>query len=178
MKLEIGKLVPAFQLKGIDGKQHSLSDLRGQHATVVIFSCNHCPYVRAWEGRLIALQRDFSAKGVRFIAINANDAKNYPEDSFDEMTKRAAEQGYNFPYLYDETQQTARAYEAERTPEVFVLDAQLKLRYHGAPDDHYEDPKGVTKRYLKDALDALLASREPSVKETPPVGCTIKWKKN
>jgi peroxiredoxin len=177
MKLEIGGTAPDFQLKSIGGKRHSLPDLRGQRATVVIFSCNHCPYVRAWEDRFIDLQRDFSAKGVRFIAINANDAKAYPDDSFDLMVKRAAEKGYNFPYLHDESQQTARAYGAERTPEVFLLDAQLKLRYHGAPDDNYEEPGKVRKRYLKDAIEALLAGKDPMVKETPPVGCTIKWKK-
>lgn len=177
MKIEVGATVPDFRLKGIDGKQHSLPDLRGQKATVIVFSCNHCPYVRAWEDRLIALQRDFSAKGVRFIAINANDTKTYPDDSFDQMVKRAAEKGYNFPYLHDESQQTARAYGAERTPEVFLLDAQMKLRYHGAPDDNYEDPRKVKKSYLKDATAALLAGKDPLVQETPPVGCTIKWKK-
>ena len=176
MTVEIGSSAPEFQLKGIDGQSHSLRDLRGQHATVVFFSCNHCPYVRAWEDRLIGLQRDYFAKGVRFIAINANDARAYPDDSFEQMIVRAAAKGYNFPYLWDETQQTARAWGAERTPEIFLLDSQLKLRYHGAPDDNYEYADQVSRHYLKDALEAVLAKQRPPIEQTPPVGCTIKWK--
>ena len=176
MAVEIGSTVPEFQLKSIDGQSHALRDLRGGQATVVLFSCNHCPYVHAWEERLIGLQRDYFTKGVRFIAINANDAQAYPDDSFEQMIARAAEKGYNFPYLRDESQQTARAYGAQRTPEVFLLDAELKLRYHGAPDDNYEDPDQVSQHYLKDALEAVLAKGTPAIQETPPVGCTIKWK--
>lgn len=176
MVLNIGYQAPDFQLKGIDGKLHSLKDLQGQKATVVVFSCNHCPYVKAYEDRLIALQRDYYPKGVRFIAINSNDDKKYPEDSFENMVKRAQEKGYNFPYLRDETQETARAYGVQRTPEVFLLDQQLKLRYHGTIDDNWEHPESVTKRYLREALEAVLKGQEPKIKETAPVGCTIKWR--
>ncbi len=175
-RLNMGEKAPDFQLKGIDGRIHSLADLRGQKATVVVFSCNHCPYVRAYEDRLIQIQREYFPKGVRFLAINANDARKYPEDGFENMIQRAAEKGYNFPYLRDETQQTARAYGAERTPEIFLLDQELKLRYHGTIDDNWEHPEWVTRHYLRQALDAVLAGEAPKIQETQPVGCTIKWK--
>ena len=169
------KAIP-FDLPGVDDKNHALSDYADKEAIVVIFSCNHCPYVRAWEDRMIQIQADYADKGVQLIAINANDATKYPEDSFPKMKERAQEKGFDFPYLYDETQEVARAYGAERTPEVFVFDKNGVLCYHGAIDDNYEDPNAVTKHYLRDALDAVLAGREPPIKETPPVGCTIKWK--
>jgi peroxiredoxin len=165
-----------FHLKGIDGKVHSLADLRGQKATVVVFSCNHCPYVRAYEDRLIAIQRDYYNKGVRFIFINSNDDQKYPDDGFEKMIERAQQKGYNFPYLRDESQETAHAYGAERTPEIFLFDQNLKLCYHGTIDDNWEKPEKVTRHYLREALDAVLRGQEPTIKETAPVGCTIKWK--
>lgn len=167
---------PDFALKGTDGKTYKLSDYKNKKAVAVIFSCNHCPYVKAYEDRMIALAKEYQPKSVQFLVISSNDPGKYPEDSFDNMAKRAKEKGYLFPYLYDETQQIAKAYGAQRTPEVFLFDAAMRLRYHGAIDDQYEDPSKVTKRYLKDALDAVLAGREPAIQETPPVGCTIKWK--
>jgi peroxiredoxin len=174
--LNYGDQAPDFQLKGVDGRIYKLSDYKGKKAVVVIFSCNHCPYVKAYEDRMIALAREYAPKGVQFLVINSNDPTKYPEDSFDNMVKRAQEKGYPFPYLHDETQQIARAYGAQRTPEVFLFDSATKLRYHGTIDDNPQDPAKVTKRYLKDALDAVLAGREPDLKETQPVGCTIKWK--
>jgi len=132
--------------------------------------------VKAYEDRMIALAKEYQPKGVAFVLINANDPLKYPDDSFENMIKRAKEKNYPFPYLHDETQQIAKAYGAQRTPEIFLFDVNLKLRYHGAIDDNYEDPNKVTKRYFKDALDALLAGKEPALKDTPPVGCTIKWK--
>jgi peroxiredoxin len=174
--LKFGDSAPTFSLKGVDGQTHSLDELKGEKGTAVIFSCNHCPYVKAYEDRMIQLAKEYQPKGIAFVLINANDPVKYPEDSFENMQKRAREKGYPFPYLWDETQEVAHAYEAERTPEVFLFDAELKLRYHGAIDDNWEDPARVTKQYLKDALEALLAGREPEVKETQPVGCTIKWK--
>lgn len=176
MALQIGAQAPAFSLRGVDDKTHSLDELKGEKGTVVIFSCNHCPYVKAYEDRIIELAKAYQPKGIAFVLINANDPVKYPEDSFENMKKRAQEKGYPFPYLWDETQEIAKAYGAERTPEVFLFDSQLKLRYHGTIDDNWEDPAKVTKRYLKDALEALLAGREPEVQETQPVGCTIKWK--
>ncbi|MCX8103235.1 MAG: thioredoxin family protein [Candidatus Bipolaricaulota bacterium] len=174
--LKYGDPAPDFQLKGVDGKLYKLCDYKNKKAVAVIFSCNHCPYVKAYEDRMIALAREYEPKGVQFLVINSNDPTKYPEDSFDNMIKRAKEKGYPFPYLHDETQQVAKAYSAQRTPEVFLFDAAMKLRYHGTIDDHYEDPSKVTKRYFKDALDAVLAGKDPGLKDTQPVGCTIKWK--
>jgi peroxiredoxin len=175
-KLAIGDEIIPFKLPGTDGAEHSTDDFADKQALVVIFSCNHCPYVRAWEDRMVEVQKDYADKGVQLIAVNANDDVKYPEDSFEEMKKRAAEKGFNFPYLRDETQEVARAYGAERTPEVFVFDRDRKLRYHGAIDDNYENPQLVRRSYLREALDALLAGSEVPTAETPPVGCTIKWR--
>ncbi len=175
-KLRIGDPAIPFRLPGTDGREHALDDYADRQAVVVIFSCNHCPYVRAWEDRMVAIQRDYAPRGVQFLVISSNDPEQYPEDSFDRMKERAREKGYNFPYLFDATQEVARAYGAQRTPEVFVFDRDRRLRYHGAIDDHYEDPKQVRRHYLREALDAVLAGGEPAVPQTPPVGCTIKWR--
>jgi peroxiredoxin len=174
--LSIGDNAIPFELPGIDGQTYSLDQYGDQQAIAVIFSCNHCPYVLAWEDRLIQLQADYADKGVQFIAINANDAEKYPADSFDGMKSHAAEKNMNFPYLHDESQEIARAYGAERTPEIFLFDSTGKLRYHGAPDDNYENPDAVSQQYLRDALEAVLSGSAPATAETPPKGCTIKWK--
>jgi len=163
-----------FSLPGVDGATHALAQY-DEPALAVVFSCNHCPYVQAWEGRLIALQREYGDRGFRLVAVSANDADRYPEDSFDAMRERARRQAYNFDYLYDESQETARAYGAMRTPEVFLFDRDRRLVYHGAVDDS-RDEQAVSHRYLRDAVEAVLAGREPEVAETQPVGCTIKWK--
>jgi len=175
--LDIGQTAPDFTLPGVDGKTHRLSDLLRDHrAVAVIFSCNHCPYVRAWEGRMIDLQRDYGERGVALVAINPNDAVRYPDDSFEAMQQRAQEEGFNFLYLRDESQDVARAYGAERTPHVYLLDGEGALRFRGAIDDNYERPEAVQHAYLRDALDAVLAGAAPPVETTPAVGCTIKWR--
>lgn len=177
MALSIGSDKITFTLKGADEKRHSWADLsKGKKATVIIFSCNHCPYVLAWEDRMIELGKSYGPRGVAFALINANDAEKYPADSFPEMVKRAKNKGYPFPYLHDEDQSVARAYGATRTPEAFVFDAQGKLKYHGRIDDNYEDPQRVRSHDLKSALEAVLAGKPPDAAETPAVGCTIKWK--
>ena len=176
MSLRIGDKAIPFDLPGVDDKNHALSDYDDKPIVAVIFSCNHCPYVRAWEDRMIQIQADYADKGVQLIAINANDVKKYPADSFENMKIRAAEKGFNFPYLYDASQEVPRAYGATRTPEVFLFDADRRLRYHGAIDDNFENPHAVRQHYLRDAIEALLAGEEPAVDWTPPVGCTIKWK--
>ncbi|RME72189.1 MAG: thioredoxin family protein [Chloroflexi bacterium] len=175
-KLKIGDKAIPFALPGVDGEEHALADYADKKVLVVVFSCNHCPYVRAWEDRMVQIQADYADKGVQFLVINANDAQKYPDDSFEKMKERAQEKGFNFPYLYDETQEIARFYGAERTPEFFVFDSKGILRYHGALDDNYDDPSAVKQHYLRDALDAVLAGQTPPVQETPPVGCTVKWK--
>jgi len=174
--LQLGDSAPDFHLPGVDDRDHALADYADRSALVVIFSCNHCPYVRAWENRMVQLQNDFAQQGVQFIAINANNAETRPADSFPKMQERAVEQGFNFPYLHDESQRVARAYGAQRTPEVFVFDAARQLRYHGAIDDNYDDPAAVKQDYLREALNVVLANRQPAVGETPVVGCSIKWK--
>ena len=174
--LKLGNKAPAFALPGVDDKRHAMADYADKAAVVVIFSCNHCPYVRAWEDRMVQIQADYAGQGVQLIAINANDAIKYPADSFPQMKERAQAKGFNFPYLYDETQEVARAYGAQRTPEVFLFDNNRALRYHGVIDDNYDDPSAVRTHYLRQALDAVLANQVPPTAETPAVGCTIKWK--
>jgi peroxiredoxin len=174
--LKPGDEAIAFELPGVDDRRHALGDYADKEAVAVIFTCNHCPYARAWEDRIVQIQADYAEKGVQVIAINANDAEKYPADSFPKMKERAKEKGFNFPYLYDESQKTARAYGAQRTPEVFLFGKNHTLLYHGTVDDNYEDPKAVQNHYLRDALDAALADKEPPVAETLPIGCTIKWR--
>ena len=175
MSTALGGEAPQFDLPGVDGQNHSLDSYADAGVLVLVQSCNHCPYVQAWEGRLSAIASDYADRGVRVVAVNSNDADSHPEDSFDEMRKRSREQGFTFDYLYDEPQAFARALEAERTPEVFVYDRDRRLRYHGAIDDN-RDETGVSQQYLRDALDAVLAGSDPAVAETPPVGCTVKWR--
>ncbi|MCS6830353.1 MAG: thioredoxin family protein [Armatimonadota bacterium] len=175
MALELGKSVVDFSLPGVDGKTYSPADFADKPVLVVAFWCNHCPYVKAYEDRTIALAREFAGQ-VAFVAINANDAVKYPEDSYENMQARAKEKGYPFPYLHDESQEVARAYGATRTPEFFVFDQSRVLRYHGRLDDNWENPSEVRQQYLRDALNALLNGQEPPVAQTEPVGCTVKWK--
>ncbi len=174
--LKVGDKAIPFSLPGVDDKQHSLADYEDKNAVVVIFTCNHCPYVRAWEDRMVQIQSDYASKGIQLIAINANDPAKYPDDSFPKMKERAREKKFNFPYLHDETQKVALAYGAERTPEVFLFDGNGVLRYHGLIDDNYDDANAVKTHYLRDALDAGLAGKPVSIPDTRPVGCTIKWK--
>jgi peroxiredoxin len=171
-----GQKAISFNLPGVSGKEHALEEYSDKEAVVVVFSCNHCPYAQAWEDRLVEIQTDYAPRGVQLIMISSNDAAQYPDDSFPKMAERAAQKGFNFLYLYDESQEIAQAYGAERTPEVFVFDGERELRYHGAVDDNYDEPQAVENRYLRAALDAVLAGRLPQVTDTKPVGCTIKWK--
>jgi peroxiredoxin len=175
MTIALATEAPPFDLPGVDGAQHNLDDYADKPALAVVWSCNHCPYVQAWEGRLIALQREFGDRGFELVAISSNDADNYPEDSFEAMKTRAEQQGFNFDYLYDEDQSVLNAYGAERTPEVFLFDGDRRLVYHGAVDDSREE-EGVTQDYLRDAIEAALAGEAPPVSDTPPVGCTVKRK--
>ncbi len=176
-ELTIGAPAPDFKnLPGVDGKKYALSSFADKKVAVVVFSCNHCPYVQAYEDRMIGFQREYGSKGVQLIAINSNEIDHYPEDNFDAMVERAGLKGYNFPYLRDEDQSIASAYGATHTPEFFVLDEKRKLRYRGKFDDNYQNPKGVRATYVKNAVDALLAGKEIAEPETYSIGCTIKWK--
>lgn len=173
--LKLGDKAIDLTLIGVDDKTHSLSDYANK-LLVVIFSCNHCPYVRAWEDRLVKIQLDYANRGVQLITINSNDASKYPDDDFPGMKERARLKNFNFPYLHDMEQKVAKSYGAQRTPEVFLFDVQKILRYHGTIDDNYDDPRAVKIHYLRNALDALLQGKKVSLGETEPVGCTIKWK--
>lgn len=174
--LKIGSSAPDFNLPGIDGKRYSLSSFADKQALVVIFSCNHCPYVQAYEGRMKQIQADYQNKGVVLIAINSNEDKGYPEDSFENMKKRASTEKFNFLYLRDDSQSVARAYDATHTPEIFLFNKERKLVFHGKIDDNWQEPKKVQNHYLRNAIDELLVGKEISVPETYTIGCTIKWK--
>lgn len=176
MAISIGERAPDFELPGTDGSHHALSANGPAAATVAYWTCNHCPYALAWHERMLDVARDYADRGVRVLAINSNDAERYPADSFEAMVERVEQEGeWPHPYLYDETQEVARAWGAEKTPHVFVLDPELKLRYLGAPDADYDDPS-LGAAWVRAALDAVLEGRDPERQETPAVGCTIKWK--
>ena len=169
----LGEPAPTFRLPDTDGALHAPG---AAPATVVVFTCNHCPYALAWHERLIDVARDYSARGVQMLAINPNDAERYPRDSPQAMRERVARGEFDgVPYLRDETQQVARAYDAKTTPDVFVLDAEGVLRYRGAPDGDYEEPSAHA-AWLRAALNAVLEGRGPDLAETKPVGCSIKWR--
>jgi peroxiredoxin len=176
-RIRIGEKAPDFNLPGVDGKTYSFASFQNEPVLVVMFTCNHCPYVQAYEDRLIAIRRDYADQGVSLVAVNANEIKNYPEDSFPHMVKRAKAKGYNFPYLRDEDQTVAAAYGATYTPEVFVLDPERRLRYTGRIDDNWQQPDKVASHDLRNAIEALLRNQSLSQTETHAIGCTIKWAK-
>lgn len=174
--LKTGSKLPVFDLPGIDGKNYSLESFKGSKILVVMFTCNHCPYVRAYESRLISLQESFKSKGVQFIAINSNNEENYPEDNFENMLKRAKEKKYNFPYLRDKTQEVAKIFGASFTPEIFVFDEHKTLQYHGRIDDNWQEPDKVTKHNLREAIEAILSGKPVDRANTQAIGCTVKWR--
>ena len=175
-KLKIDSSIPGFSLTGVDDNTYSLNDFSDKKILIVIFSCNHCPYVQAYEDRIIALQNEFEKDGVQIVAINSNDDIKYPDDSFDEMKKRAAARGFNFPYLRDDTQEVAKAFGATHTPQIFLFNNDRKLKYEGKIDDNWQEPGKVKSTYLNDAIIEVLNGKEVSVPETFSIGCTIKWK--
>lgn len=176
-KLKPGAKAPDFALPSVAGTTVRLVDQLARHrATVVLFISNHCPYVAAYIPRLIQLQSEFSGKA-RFVGICSNDAHAFPEDSFEKMKLKSQDWGLNFPYLRDEDQSVARAYGAERTPEVFVLDSNGLCRYEGGIDDNYQHVDKVKQRPLRDAIQALVDGKAVAQPQTYALGCTIKWKK-
>jgi peroxiredoxin len=170
--LALGSPAPDFALPATDGQRYTLATFQAENLLTIIFSANHCPYVAAWEDRMIALGAEFGGRNVGFAVVSSLDATKYPLDSFAEMAKRAHEKHYPFPYLYDESQAVARAFGATRTPEVFVFDADRRLRYHGAIDSDFEEGEN-REHYLRDALTALLAGESPAIAQTPPLGCRL-----
>lgn len=175
--VQMGTGAPNFvDLPGVDGLSHSLSEYRDAEILVVAFICNHCPYVIAVIDRLVDLQARFEGRSVRFVAISVNDVDHYPQDSLPNMVKFADEYGLNFPYLYDASQASARAYGAVCTPDIYVFDAERKLRYRGRIDDNWKEPELVTQQELADALTAMLDRRAVAADQKPSIGCSIKWK--
>lgn len=175
--LKIGSPIPQFSnLPGSDGKKYSLKDFDNKKILVIVFSCNHCPYVKAYEDRMIAFQKDYVDKNIQLVAINSNETQSYPEDNYDEMVRRAKAKGFNFPYLRDEDQSVATAFGATHTPEFFVFDEKRSLRYYGKFDDNHQNTDAVKVHYVENAVDVLLDGREVTESETHSIGCTIKWK--
>ncbi len=173
--LHAGDAAPDFALPGVDGKTYRLSDFAPDPFLLVVFWCNHCPYVQSWEGRMIDIGRRYLPKGVRTLLINANDARAYPEDSFESMGRRARERGYPFPYLQDVTQAVAHAYGALVTPHPMLFDAHRRLLFQGKIDNDHRHPERVTERYLERALGQVLAGEPVRPSEVPVQGCTVKW---
>ena len=173
MSLALGMEAPGFSLPDTDGVEHSPG---GAPATLVVFTCNHCPYALAWHDRLQAVARDYAPRGVKFLAVNPNDAERYPRDSYHAMRERvAADGGWPMPYLRDEGQDVARAYGAKTTPDCFLIDAEGRIAYRGAPDADHGDPS-LDAAWLREALDDVLEGRAVRRAETKPVGCSIKWR--
>lgn len=174
--IPFGEKAPDFSLKNIDDKTYTLNDFANIRFLVIIFMCNHCPYVQATWDRMIELQKKFGPKGVQLIGINSNDETAYPDDSFAMMKEFARKKNHNFPYLRDETQEVAKAYDAVCTPDIFVYNEKRELVYHGRIDDNWKEPENVTRYDLAEALDALVNGRQVSSEQSPSMGCSIKWK--
>ena len=175
MSLALGDPAPALELLDTQEEPHALPLPGEAPATVVVWTCNHCPYALAWHERIQRAAAEYVRRGVRFLQVNSNDAERYPADSLEAMRERVAAGEFEGPYLHDAEQIAAQAYGALKTPDVFVLDADLRLAYRGAPDADYEDPN-QSAAWLRGALDALLEGRSPDPAETPPVGCSVKWR--
>lgn len=176
MSTVIGNYAPDFEIPGIDGSVHHLARYLEQfRAVAVVFMCNHCPYVHRHLDRLKQIQADFQDQGVTLIGINANDADRYPDDSFENMKRFAAEHQLNFPYLRDVTQEVAQSFGAEKTPHVFLLNQDGVLCYSGSVDDSPNDPAAVKVTYLRDAIAQILMNAPIRRTSTEPIGCSVKW---
>lgn len=177
--LATGDAIPAkdTKLKNIDGNEVTIGGLAGAKGTLVVFTCNHCPYAKAWEDRIAAIGNDYAKQGIGVIAINSNDPAVAPGDGYEQMQARAKEKGFGFAYAVDATSSVARAFGATKTPEVFLFDGTGKLVYHGAVDDNSEKADAVESHYLKDALAAVVAGKPVATAETKALGCGIKFHK-
>jgi peroxiredoxin len=172
---KVGDLAPPLELPDTSGTVHALPTRDEAPATVVVWTCNHCPYALGWHDRIVQVARDYEDRGVRFLAVNSNDQERYPRDSLKAMRERVESEDWPFPYLHDESQEAARAWAAQVTPHLYVLDSELRIRYEGAPDPDHMDP-GQGAVWLREALDAVLVGTAPARAATDPVGCSIKWK--
>jgi peroxiredoxin len=173
---ELGAACPDFRLPAVDGKRYARDDFADKPVLLVMFICNHCPYVKAVEDRFIRLAREFGPRGVQFVAVCSNDSVTYPDDAFDKLAERWRDKGYGFPYLHDEAQDVARAFGAVCTPDIFVYDRARRLAYRGRIDDSWKDESQVKRRELAGALEALVAGQKPSPEQRPSMGCSIKWR--
>ena len=167
----------SFRLPGVDSKTYSLESFSDKNVLVIIFMCNHCPYVKAVLQRLIALQAETAHQGVQLIGINSNDVDRYPDDSMENMQKITKEKGINFPYLLDVSQEMAKTYDAVCTPDIYVYGTERKLLYRGRIDDNWEHEEKVTQRNLKEAVDCIVVGKKIPDKQVSSIGCSIKWKK-
>ncbi|MDP4679413.1 MAG: thioredoxin family protein [Cyclobacteriaceae bacterium] len=178
---EAGQYATDFKLKNIDGNTVSLSEMKEAKGFIIIFTCNTCPYSKMYEDRIMELASKYASKEFPVIAINPNDAERAPGDSFEQMKKRAKDRGFNFPYLYDETQEVTTAYGATRTPHVFVLKRETDkylVAYAGAIDNNPQDGSTASKKYVENAVDNLLLGKEVEIKSAKSIGCSIKWKES
>jgi peroxiredoxin len=175
---KLGQYCPDFRLPGVDGKSYQRRDFEGSKALLIMFICNHCPYVKAIEDRLIALGTFMNSKGARIVAICSNDSskEKYSDDSFENLRARAIEKNYSFPYLHDESQEVAKTFAAVCTPDFFLYDSSMQLAYRGRLDDSWKEPSQVQSEELKTAVTDLLEGRKPSTEQKPAMGCNIKWK--
>ena len=172
----LGTPAPDFSLPGTDGKTYSPSNFGNKNVLVIIFMCNHCPYVKAVLRRLINLQNEYAERSVQLVGINVNDAKKYPEDSLEKMKELAEKKQLPFPYLFDESQESAKAYDAVCTPDIFVYGIERSLKYRGRVDDNWQHPDEITRHDLKDAIEALLTDQPVNDDQVSSMGCSIKWK--
>ncbi|MFM9837120.1 MAG: thioredoxin family protein [Cyclobacteriaceae bacterium] len=173
---EVGDTASDFKLKNVNSKMVSLADYKDVKGFIVVFDCNTCPYSKAYSERIIGLNKKYASLGFPVIAINPNDPTQSEGDSFDEMIKVAKKKGYDFPYLVDESQAVAKSYGATNTPHAFVLTKELKVAYIGAIDDNARKPEAATKKYVEEAVDALLAGKPVTTTKVKAIGCGIKWK--
>lgn len=177
-QLAAGAAMPSADVKmrNVDGKEMTLAQAKGSAGTLVVFTCNHCPFAKAWESRIVDLGNAYQKKGIGVVAVNANDPAVAAEDGYEQMQTRAKEKGFEFPYVVDATSNIAKAFGATRTPEAFLFDKDGKLVYHGAVDDNAQEPEKVEKTFLKDALEAVVGGKPVPVAETKSIGCGIKFR--
>jgi peroxiredoxin len=175
-QLHPGDAAPPFSLPGVDGKTYRLEDFANDPYLIVTFWCNHCPYVQAWEGRMIDIAQRYASKGVRVVLINSNDARAYPEDNLPSMVRRSKDRHYPFPYLQDESQEVAHSYGALVTPHPMLFDGNRRLLFQGRIDNDHQHPEKANEHYLEHAINQALAGKPVEPSGLPVLGCTVKWR--
>jgi len=176
LSIPLGTEMPTFSLKDPDGKEYSSTSLSGEKGLLIVFTCNHCPYAQAVWGRVVKIEEQAKSLGINTVAINPNINPDYPEDAPDKMNEYAKSVGFKEPYLVDETQETAKAFKAQCTPDIYLFDKDKKLAYHGRIDDNWQNPQKVTKHELMAAINAMANGLEMPKEQNPSMGCSIKWR--